>query len=324
MAIGAGLEAIAEAAARVRAGGMVGMPTETVYGLACDATNGDAVARVYAAKGRPAFNPLIIHVADLEAARALVEMTAVAERLALAFWPGPLTLVLPARRESPVAGIATAGLETIAIRVPSHPVAQELLAACGRPLAAPSANRSGRISPTQAWHVAEEFAGIELLILEGGACEQGVESTIIDCSRGDEVVLLRPGAISRDRIEALVGAPLAQHVGTGSKPSAPGQLMSHYAPRAKVRLNATRVEPGEGLLAFGPSVPESGGPVVHLSATGDTMEAARNLFSALRELDATGVRVIAVMPIPAEGLGEAIIDRLQRAAADRGIGLHED
>lgn len=309
-------ETIARAARLIREGGLVGMPTETVYGLAADATNGRAVAGIYAAKGRPRFNPLIVHVASLEAARAIAVVTPAAERLAQAFWPGPLTLVLAARPGNPVASLATAGLETVAIRVPAHPVARALIEASGCPIAAPSANRSGRISPTTAAHVAAEFAGAVPMILDGGAARHGLESTIVDAS-GGPLVLLRPGAIPAGEIERIAGSPLARHRADHTAPTAPGQLASHYAPSARVRMNATTLAPGEALLAFGPHAPDCDGPVINLSAPGDLVEAAQNLFAALRTLDASGCACIAVMPVPAHGLGEAINDRLLRAAAPR-------
>lgn len=308
---------IARAATRIREGRLVAMPTETVYGLAADATNGRAVAAIYAAKGRPRFNPLIVHFASLEQARALVVMTPMAERLAQAFWPGPLTLVACARKGNGIAGLVTAGLDTLAVRMPAHPVARALLAECGRPLAAPSANKSGRISPTMAAHVAGEFAGEVAMILDGGTCGHGLESTILDAS-GEELVLLRPGAIAVEPIEAAIGARVVRRLIDPDAPTAPGQLASHYAPSARVRLNAVSVEAGEALLAFGAEVPVTRGPVINLSESGDLIEAAQGLFAALRTLDASGAAAIAVMPIPAHGLGEAINDRLSRAAAPRG------
>jgi L-threonylcarbamoyladenylate synthase len=307
---------IERAAQLIRDGGLVAMPTETVYGLAADATNGRAVAGVYATKGRPQFNPLIVHVSSLEDAARLVIVTPLAEMLAARFWPGPLTLVLAARSGNPIAGLVTAGLDTIAIRLPSHPIARALIAACGRPLAAPSANRSGHISPTTAAHVAAEFGTAVPMILDGGPCERGLESTIVDAT-GGRLVLLRPGAIAAEAIDAVTGVPIERRALDPDAPSAPGQLASHYAPNARIRLNAGCVLPGEALLAFGPEPLPSAGPVINLSPTGDLTEAAQNLFAALRALDATGAAVIAVMPIPAHGLGDAIADRLARAAAPR-------
>ncbi|MEQ1698275.1 MAG: L-threonylcarbamoyladenylate synthase [Hyphomicrobiaceae bacterium] len=309
-------DAIERAAGVIRGGGIVAMPTETVYGLAGDATNGRAVASVYAAKGRPSFNPLIVHVGTIAAARTVADLGETGEQLAAAFWPGPLTLVARARPGNGIASLVTAGLETVAVRVPGHGVAQALLAACGCPLAAPSANTSGRISPTTAQHVAADFGDRLGMILDGGACGHGLESTIVDVS-GDGVALLRPGAIAADEIERVAGFALARRAVDKSAPSAPGQLASHYAPRAGVRLGARSVEPGEALLAFGSDVPETAGPVFNLSVTGDLVEAAQNLFAALHALDVSGAQTIAVMPVPAEGLGEAINDRLARAAAPR-------
>jgi L-threonylcarbamoyladenylate synthase len=307
-----------ERAARIlRGGGLVAMPTETVYGLAADATNGRAVASLYALKGRPRFNPLIAHVASFEAAHALAYFSPMAERLARAFWPGPLTLVLAARAANGIADLVTAGLTTLAIRVPAHPVARALIEATGRPIAAPSANRSGRISPTTAQHVASEFGADLEFILDGGATRHGLESTIINVS-GEELILLRPGAIAASDLEHAAGRPLVRRDHDASAPSAPGQLNSHYAPTARVRLDARDVGKSEALLAFGPDAPPTVGPMINLSQTGDLVEAAHGLFAALRALDASGASVIAVMPIPPDGLGEAINDRLTRAAAPRG------
>lgn len=307
-----------EAAARcLAAGGLVAFPTETVYGLGADATNGEAVARLYAAKGRPAFNPLIAHVPDADAARAFAVFDAPAERLAAAFWPGPLTLVLPKRPDCPVSDLALAGLDSVAIRVPAHPVAQALLAAFGGPVVAPSANRSGHVSPTSAAHVISDLRGRIDLVLDGGACAVGVESTIVACLGSP--TLLRPGGVPREAIEQALGRPLdvaAPAAADDEAPLAPGMLSSHYAPKAQVRLNATSAEAGEALLAFGPA-PAHTGTTINLSPSGNLIEAAANLFSQLRALDASGARRIAVMTIPNDGLGEAINDRLSRAAAPR-------
>jgi L-threonylcarbamoyladenylate synthase len=299
-------------------GGLVAFPTETVYGLGCDATNAEAIARLYLAKGRPSFNPLIAHVADLSAARKIARFDADAEKLAQKFWPGPLTLVLPKTADCEVADLATAGLDTIAVRVPSHPFARRLVAAFGRPIVAPSANRSGHVSPTSAAHVRSDLAGRIDLIADGGPTEVGVESTIVGCF--EQPMLLRPGGVPRDALEAVLGRRLADLPAeqNTSQPLAPGLLTSHYAPRAAVRLNAARVEPGEALLAFGPNlVPGSDRAAValNLSERGDLTEAAANLFGHLRALDAAPAMRIAVMPIPDTGLGEAINDRLRRAAA---------
>ncbi|MDU6798514.1 MAG: L-threonylcarbamoyladenylate synthase [Bradyrhizobium sp.] len=313
---------IAAAAAVFARGGLVAFPTETVYGLGADASNAAAVTRLYQAKGRPAFNPLIAHVADVAAARRIGRFDAVAERLAQAFWPGPLTLVLPQAEGCPVADLATAGLDTVAIRVPAHPVARALLAAFGGAVVAPSANISGHVSPTMAAHVAADLDGRIDLILDGGAVEVGVESTIIGCF--DEPTLLRPGGVPREAIEAVLGRPLARAAAAeaqaSEQPLAPGMLASHYAPRAAVRLAATEVAPDEALLAFGPvAIPGAAdaAAMLNLSPSGDPAEAATHLFCYLRSLDAKGARSIAVMPIPDDGLGEAINDRLRRAAAPR-------
>jgi L-threonylcarbamoyladenylate synthase len=310
-----------DAAARILgAGGLVAFPTETVYGLGADATNAAAVARLYAAKGRPAFNPLIAHVGDIAAARALARFDADAETLAAAFWPGPLTLVLPKREGCAVAELATAGLDTVAVRVPAHPIAQALLARLGRPVAAPSANRSGHVSPTTAAHVLADLADRIDLVLDGGPTSVGLESTILACA-DDGVVLLRPGGVPRDAIERALGRRVSvPSEAPGEVPRAPGMLASHYAPHAALRLDAEAVRPGEALLAFGPALPagaERAATTLNLSTRGDVIEAAANLFSHLRALDRAGVASIAVMPIPHEGLGEAINDRLARAAAPR-------
>lgn len=308
--------AIARAAEYLRAGRLVAFPTETVYGLGADATNGRAVAAIYAAKGRPSFNPLIIHFADAEAAMEHTAFTPLARQLAAAFWPGPLTLVLERAPQSTLSELASAGLSTLAVRVPDHPVARALLAATGRPLAAPSANRSGRMSSTQAVHVLSDLGEAAALILDAGPTAHGLESTIID-ARGDEAVLLRPGAVTAETIEAVLGRPLLRQGMSAEKPNAPGQLASHYAPDARLRLDARDVRTGEALLAFGPNVLPTRGPMLNLSPSGDLIEAAANLFASLRALDRSGAATIAVMPIPDTGLGEAINDRLRRAAAPR-------
>jgi L-threonylcarbamoyladenylate synthase len=316
-------EAAVAAAARVLAdGGLVAFPTETVYGLGADAANPAAVARIYQAKGRPAFNPLIAHVGDITAARRIARLDAHAAALAEAFWPGPLTLVLPKTQNCAVADLATAGLETVAIRIPAHPVARDILRAFGGPVVAPSANLSGHVSPTTAAHVQSDLAGRIDLIVDGGPVAVGVESTIVGCF--DEPMLLRPGGLPRAEIERVLGRALVQppaDTGTDNvQPLAPGMLTSHYAPRAKVRLDAHRLEPGEALLAFGLgaiSGIDAASVVMNLSERGDLDEAAANLFGHLRALDGKGMRTIAVMPIPNEGLGEAINDRLRRAAVGR-------
>ncbi|MBR0774539.1 threonylcarbamoyl-AMP synthase [Bradyrhizobium diazoefficiens] len=316
-------EAGATAAAKtLAAGGLVAFPTETVYGLGADAANAAAIAHLYAAKGRPAFNPLIAHVADLQAAQRIGRFDARTKRLAEAFWPGPLTLVVPKTDDCPVADLATAGLDTVAIRIPAHPVAEAILRAFGGAVVAPSANISGHVSPTCAAHVESDLAGRIDLIVDGGPVEVGVESTIVGCFEAP--MLLRPGGLSRERIEAVLDTPLtrppAEAENDDSQPLAPGMLASHYAPRALVRLHAREVAPGEALLAFGPArLPglEAAGAVMNLSPAGDLDEAAANLFGHLRALDARSPRAIAVMAIPEEGLGEAINDRLRRAAVAR-------
>jgi L-threonylcarbamoyladenylate synthase len=316
-------DAIGEAVRCLAAGGLVAFPTETVYGLGADATNGQAVARLYEAKGRPAFNPLIAHVIDLAAARKLARLNADAARLAEAFWPGPLTLVLPKAANCPVAELATAGLDSIALRVPDHVVAQKILSAFGKPVVAPSANRSGHVSPTTAAHVLADLRGRIDLIVDGGATQVGVESTIVACL--DEAVLLRPGGVPREAIERVLGRPLpaleaAAPASADEVPLAPGMLASHYAPRTPLRLDARTVLDCEALLAFGPTLAagaQQASGVLNLSERGDLTEAAANLFSHLRALDALGARAIVAMPVPHGGLGEAINDRLQRAAAPR-------
>lgn len=309
--------AMGEAGRCLAAGGLVAFPTETVYGLGADATSGRAVARLYEAKGRPAFNPLIAHVVDGAAAQQIACFNADALRLADAFWPGPLTLVLLRSEACTVADLATAGLDSIAVRVPSHPVAQRLLAAFAKPIVAPSANRSGHVSPTTAAHVQADLGGRIDLIVDGGATPVGLESTIVACLGNP--VLLRPGGLPREAIERVLERPLAATAG-GAVPLSPGRLASHYAPRALLRLDAQSVAPGEALLAFGPQLATGAAHavrVLNLSDRGDLAEAAANLFSHLRTLDGASGKTIAVMPIPHQGLGEAINDRLSRAAAPR-------
>jgi L-threonylcarbamoyladenylate synthase len=289
----------------------VAFPTETVYGLGADATNDRAVAAIFAAKGRPQFNPLIVHVADVIAAERLVEFSSLARALAASFWPGALTLVLPRCNDTKLSLLVSAGLDTVAIRVPSGNVARKLLAAAGTPIAAPSANVSGRISATTAAHVAEELGDKVELVLDGGPATLGIESTVIGFD-GDRAVLLRPGAIARADIEKIT-APLAA---PDSKISSSGQLASHYAPRALLRLNAKTVGNDEALLAFGKPL-NGAHTTANLSPSGDMVEAAANLFAMLRQLDASGAKRIAAMLIPEHGLGEAINDRLRRAAAPR-------
>jgi L-threonylcarbamoyladenylate synthase len=318
----AGEAAVAAAARALAAGGLVAFPTETVYGLGADATNPAAIARLYQAKGRPAFNPLITHVGDLAAAQRIARFDAAALALAYAFWPGPLTLVLPKTRDCAVADLATAGLDTIAIRLPAHPVARDILRSFGGPVVAPSANLSGHVSPTTAAHVEHDLSGRIDLIVDGGPVAVGVESTIVGCF--ETPMLLRPGGLPRGEIERVLGRALAQPPADADsdsgQPLAPGMLASHYAPRTQVRLNAISVEPGEALLAFGPAAlpgVDAATAVMNLSARGDLNEAAANLFGYLRTLDTRGAHSIAVMPVPADGLGEAINDRLRRAAMAR-------
>ncbi len=311
-------ESIARAAEAVRAGRLVAFPTETVYGLGADATNARAVAEVFAAKGRQRFNPLIVHVESQEAAERLAVFNEKARQLAAAFWPGPLTLVLERRPGAPIADLVTAGLDTLAVRAPDHPIARALLKAAGTPIAAPSANRSGHVSPTRAGHVLADLGDVPAMILDGGPTAHGLESTVLDVT-GPSVVLLRPGAVTADAIEAVLGEPLLRSRSDDRRPRSPGQLASHYAPATPLRLDAASAQPGEALLAFG-TAPAHDGPEINLSPTGDLFEAAANLFAALRTLDASGASGIAVMPIPDTGLGEAINDRLRRAAAPRGKG----
>ena len=311
---------LAEAAALLRAGGLVAFPTETVYGLGADATDAAAVARIFAAKERPRFNPLIAHLADVQAALAEGLFDAQARRLAEAFWPGPLTLVVPARPGSAICDLARAGLPSVALRVPAHPIARALLADVGRPVAAPSANRSGRVSPTRAAHVLEDLAGRIAAVLDGGDTPVGVESTVVACL-GGAPRLLRPGGITRAALRDVLGLdPAAPATAEADRPAGPGMLASHYAPRARVRLDARQVNADEAVLLFGaerPSGHERARAVLNLSPAGDLAEAAARLFGALRDLDASGTATIAVVPIPAEDLGEAIRDRLARAAAPR-------
>lgn len=308
--------AIENAAAVLRAGGLAAFPTETVYGLGARADDPRAVAALYAAKGRPSFNPLIAHVRELEVAEQLGAFNATARKLAEKFWPGPLTLVLKSASNDAVCELARAGLSTVAIRMPSHPVARALLAAVEFAVVAPSANRSGHVSPTTAQHVADDLSGRIDLILDGGPSVGGIESTIVDCS-GEMPRLLRSGGIAREGIEEITGS-LAQ--AGKNEISAPGMMASHYAPNAKLRLDAKNVAPGEALLAFGASLPANAAQAsktLNLSASGDLAEAAGNLYAYLRSLDASGAKAIAVAQIPGEGLGEAIRDRLSRAAAPK-------
>ncbi len=317
-------DGIARAAKILRDGGLVAFPTETVYGLGADACNDRAVARIFEAKGRPHFNPLIVHVADIAGARSLGHLGDAGERLASAFWPGPLTLVVRRRGGTGLAPLVGAGLDSVALRMPAHPLARRLLVAAGTPLAAPSANPSGRISPTCAAHVAGGLSGRIEAILDGGDCAVGVESTIVGLADGAPR-LLRPGGLPAEAIEDCLGASLATapaaRAGAGAgagaeRPTSPGQLASHYAPRAMVRLAATRPEPDEIWIGYGPDCP---GAAFNLSARGDLVEAAAQLFATLHAADAlaAGGKPLAVAPVPEQGLGRAINDRLRRAAAPR-------
>lgn len=307
---------IAEAAAALRHGDLVAFPTETVYGLGADATNGRAVARIFDAKGRPSFNPLIVHAPEIDDHRRYVVFEERAERLAQVFWPGALTIVLPRRENADVADLVSAGLPTIAVRVPAHPVARDLLRATERPVAAPSANRSGAISPTTAAHVAASLGDAVDRIVDGGPCDGGLESTVIDLT-GKTPMLLRPGLVTFDALRDALGEVAV--AGSGAAVTAPGMLASHYAPDLPIRLNVHAAIPGrrEALMAFGPDVPAHFDMIRNLSPTGDLTAAAAELFAALHALDRQDVDGIAVMPIPETGLGIAINDRLRRAAAPR-------
>ena len=299
--------AIAEAARLIADEKPVAMPTETVYGLAADATNGRAVAAIYTAKGRPSFNPLIVHVLDREAAQAIADLSDATRKLAEAFWPGPLTIVAPLKPGAPIAALATAGLPTVALRSPAHPAMRDLLRVCARPLAAPSANASGTISPTRADHVLRSLGHSIELIVDGGATSVGLESTIV-AADGDGLRILRPGPITADRLTEVSGLKVT--LSASGAIEAPGQLAQHYAPSKPVRLNATEARDGEWLIGFGP-IPGD----ISLSPRGDLAEAAALLFELLHQADAGAAPRIAFAPIPAEGLGLAINDRLRRAAA---------
>jgi L-threonylcarbamoyladenylate synthase len=309
--------AIARAADILRTGGLVAFPTETVYGLGADATSGWAVARIYDAKGRPSFNPLIAHVADIPAAQREALLPEAAIRLAEALWPGPLTLVAPVAPGGAVSELARAGLPSVALRIPDHPVARALIAALGRPIAAPSANRSGHVSPVTAAHVAADLSGRVDMILDGGRTTAGLESTIVSFCEAAPV-LLRPGAIAREKIEKILGTKLAAP--PRAEVLAPGMTASHYAPSARLRLEAHELNAGEAALDFGgrlTALAPPGAVILDLSPKGDLVAAAANLFAHLRELDERGVATVAVAHIPERGLGEAINDRLRRAAAPR-------
>jgi L-threonylcarbamoyladenylate synthase len=308
-----------EAAARALIDGrLVAFPTETVYGLGADATNDGAVAAVFAAKHRPRFNPLIIHVVNHAAACGIASFDERANRLAEVFWPGPMTLVLPRRPDCAVSLLASAGLDTIAVRVPRHPSAQALLRACRRPIAAPSANPSGKISPTTAAHVQESLGGHVAMILDGGPCAIGIESTVVDLC-GSIATILRPGGVTEEAIAEAIGRGAIRTLASddSTAPRSPGQLATHYAPDLPLRTNAKDVSAREALLAFGPDLPAGAAITLNLSPSADLSEAAANLFAMLRALDRPGLEGIAVMPIPDEGLGQAINDRLRRAANQR-------
>ncbi len=304
-------DALQAATAALQSGALVGMPTETVYGLAGDASNSEAVARIFAAKGRPSFNPLISHVASLDLAVVEGQFDERAIALAERFWPGPLTLVVPVAQSGRTSELARAGLDTIGLRLPGHDLARALLEEFGGPVSAPSANPSGKLSPTRAEDVERELGDQVEVVLDGGQCEKGIESSIVAVMTDGPPRLLRPGAVSREQLEAVVGELAEAETGAVTSP---GQLASHYAPSATVRLNATSVDDDEVLLGFGDAAE---GAELNLSPSGDTVEAAANLYRMLRELDASEAGTIAVSPIPETGLGEAIIDRLRRAAAPR-------
>ncbi len=307
---------IAEAAERLQAGDLVAFPTETVYGLGADACQDEAVARIYEAKGRPSFNPLIVHFADIESVKSQVQWNDWAEKLAAVFWPGALTFILPRSEDCKLALLVSAGLETVAVRIPAHPIAHSLIEKAGTPIAAPSANTSGKISPTTADHVLASLGDKISCILDGGTCDIGLESTVIDISgylpgylSGETPTLLRPGGISQTDLEAVIG-PITV-ASEGDAIVSPGMLARHYAPDAPIRLNTLEFKETETVLGFGPKSPAG---ALNLSATGDLIEAAANLFAMLHQLDQPGANPIAVMPIPDEGLGIAINDRLRRAA----------
>jgi L-threonylcarbamoyladenylate synthase len=314
--VAASAENVAAAARLIAGGELVAFPTETVYGLGADATDDRAVARIFEAKRRPRFNPLIVHVADVDAARSQVRFDRRAEILAERFWPGALTLVLPRTAECSVSLLASAGLDSLAVRVPRHTVAHAFLVACGRPVAAPSANVSGKVSPTTTAHVAESLNGKVAMILDGGPCLIGIESTVLDLTT-PTATLLRPGGVTEEELIAEIGPIASSEAAATERPKSPGQLASHYAPELPLRLGATNLQAGEALLAFGPT-PLPGAVVMqNLSPASDLVEAAANLFAMLRALDHSGAAAIAVMPIPETGLGRPINDRLRRAAAPR-------
>jgi L-threonylcarbamoyladenylate synthase len=318
-------EAISNAAQALRRGEIVAVPTETVYGLGANALDARAVAKVFAAKERPRFNPLIVHVLGVAEAESYATLDSTAHKLAEAFWPGPLSLVLNKRSGCRIADLVSAGLDTIAVRTPVHAVARALLAESQLPIAAPSANRSGRVSSTTAAHVEAELGEIPAMILDGGPSTLGLESTVVSLA-GKTPTLLRLGALPREEIETVLGGKLA-HAKPDAPIASPGRLATHYAPDTKLRLGATSVSSNEALLAFGPHVPKGAVASINLSPSGDLAEAAARLFGALRELDDSNAATIAVMPIPNHGLGEAINDRLQRAACSPqsiGVSAHSE
>jgi L-threonylcarbamoyladenylate synthase len=307
---------ITRAAGLLRDGKLVAFPTETVYGLGGDATNGHAVAAIYAAKGRPSFNPLIIHVAEMQALDHLVEWNDTARLLATSLWPGPLTLILPRRKDAPISLLASAGLDTLAVRIPSHPAAQKLLRAVGVPVAAPSANASGKLSPTAPAHVAESLGDKVDMILAAGRTAIGIESTVVNLATAHPTIL-RPGGVTREQITRILGTPVAIHESSADgtdAPASPGMLASHYAPYLPIRLNVESADVTEAYLGFGANMIKSAAAYLNLSPSGDLNEAAANLFAMLRELDKPDFTAIAVAPIPQNGLGAAINDRLRRAA----------
>lgn len=308
-------DALVRAAAFLRSGGLVAFPTETVYGLGADARNNDAVARVFAAKDRPSFNPLIVHVTDLAAAGTLGEISKFAVALAERFWPGPLSFVLPRLPDSGLSLLVSAGLDTVALRAPAHPVARDLLARFGGPIAAPSANRAGEVSPTLAAHVVESLGDAPDLILDGGQCTVGLESTVIDLC-GERPAILRHGAVTREQLEEQIGTIADASIPEpGAAPRSPGQIARHYAPAIPIRINATDPRPDEAFIAFGETPTGNTSAIRNLSPSGDLIEAAARLFTTLRELDRPEFAGIAVAPVPETGIGRAINDRLRRAAA---------
>ncbi len=309
-------DVILEAAEILKSGGCIAIPTETVYGLAADATNGHAVAKIFDIKGRPSFNPLISHFHNIKQLNDFVELNDNSKLLSSAFWPGPMTLIVNRKQDCKISDITTAGLNTIAVRIPSHPTAQKIIKAAGVPLAAPSANRSGEVSPTSAIHVAESLGDKSPLIIADGSCAIGLESTVIDCT-GNTPIILRPGAITADQVSDVLGFHIETDLGSHDTPKSPGQLLKHYAPNTSVRLKAYDVNEGDALLAFGSTKfidVDKAIEVLNLSEDGDLFEAASNLFSYMRRLDQTGAKTIAVMDIPTTGIGLAINDRLKRAA----------